>query len=309
MENLSQIINGIKNIAEHEAERARLLAALDGVYGKEPRRPEHLKVALGSPDTGFAAGAATFEELVLIADYGTCECEIPVTSVIPRVSGPHPAFIHICEYGGAPNRHQPTEELTELGFAVFTLHATDALVSSVPSERDCGMLSRCASLVSRIVDYVTTLDSVDKSKIAVIGHEHLGTAALLCAARDSRIGYAVCNGSGVHINRRNMTREMLPSLFSDKCEDLGDTARALLALIAPRRVMLGCSESDMYASASDVFSLASTVSDIYFLYGMSAPQEYSDATSTDGIHFHKRTGECYLSRRDWRTYAEYVLGK
>lgn len=309
MKNLSEIINGIKDISGHEAERARLLAALEGVYGKKPRRPEHLKVALGSPDAGFAAGAATLEELVLIADYGECECEIPITAVIPRRGGPHPAFVHICEYGGSPNRHQPTEELTELGFAVFTLHATDLTVNSVPSERNCGILSRCASIVSRIVDYVTTLDSVDKSKISVIGHEHLGTAALLCAARDSRIGYAVCNGSGVHINRRNLTLEMLPSLFSDECEDLGDTARALLALIAPRRVMLGCSEGDMYASASNVFSLAASVSDIYSLYGMSVPQEYSDAISTDGIHFHRRTGECYLSRRDWRMYAEYVLEK
>jgi hypothetical protein len=61
---------------------------------------------------------------------------------------------------------------------------------------DWATLSVWAWGFSRVVDYLATLDYVDKDKIVATGHSRGGKTALLAGAMDDRIAVVVPNGSG-----------------------------------------------------------------------------------------------------------------
>jgi hypothetical protein len=63
-------------------------------------------------------------------------------------------------------------------------------------ESDWGDLAAWAWGFGRVIDYVSTRDDVDKSKIIVTGHSRGGKATLLAGALDERIALTVPNGSG-----------------------------------------------------------------------------------------------------------------
>ena len=70
----------------------------------------------------------------------------------------------------------------------------DAYIDVYP-DFDFSCLARWAWAGMRAVDYLYTLPSVDKAKIAITGHSRNGKQALLAAAFDERIG-AVIPSSG-----------------------------------------------------------------------------------------------------------------
>lgn len=270
---------------------------LNRCFGDPLPRAKHLTVEF-EDEYSFAAGTAVLESMILIAEYEKTVMRIPVTTTIPTAEGKHPTFIHITDLCHVPNMHQPTEELIELGFAVVTVHVGGEAMNNIPRGKR-GTISVWASMASLALDYVCSLDSTDKERIAVIGHEQYGTAALLCAARDDRVKFAICNGSGMHINKRVSIRTIMPTLFSDG-ESTSDT---LIREILPRRVMLGTSESDPFASPTDTRTLIKEV------FGDVTLEECCGVmcARTDKLHYHCRSGGGYLSRRDWKLYAEYIL--
>ena len=51
-------------------------------------------------------------------------------------------------------------------------------------------------LMSRVIDWVKTLDSVDPDKLVIAGHSRYGKAALSCAVYDERVSVCLAAGSG-----------------------------------------------------------------------------------------------------------------
>ena len=67
---------------------------------------------------------------------------------------------------------------------------------SLYPDADWGDLAAWAWGFGRVVDYVTTRDDVDKTKIIVTGHSRGGKATLLAGVLDERVALTVPNGSG-----------------------------------------------------------------------------------------------------------------
>lgn len=294
---MNENINSVCSVSYLGEHREDIIRKVESYLGHIPPRPEHLTV--GSViEEDFAAGRAMLEQLELIMTYGERRYVIPFTAVIPKNEGVYPAIIQICDTHCVPNKYQPTEELVERGFAIFSFCATDEATYQLQAEEDnASTLSRAAFTVMRILDYALALPMIDKSKIAVIGHSCYGTAALLASALDVRIEYAISNGSGLYINRDRSTLELVDSMLSRDALNADYRSDMLLSLIAPRHIFIGCSDADPYASAEDERLALEAIAPLYRELGESFEEK---------CHFHKRDGTHYLSREDYHVYLELI---
>ncbi len=161
------------------------------VFGTVPAAPGNVRAA------GVKTreeGGATVQEMVL--EFGPQNrAKLHVELIIPRGSGPFPVFLtqdnhrawalvavsrgYIgCVYAGADSRDD-----------------TDAFVPLYP-QFDWTKLARRAWAASRCVDYLHTLDIVDREKIALAGHSRNGKLSLIAAALDERITAVISSSAG-----------------------------------------------------------------------------------------------------------------
>lgn len=294
------VLSDISSVEDLDRLRESFSAEVDRYFGTMPSRPEHLSIGFIS-DEIFAAGAASLEHLNMIMAFGEREYTIPFTAVIPQDGGRHPAIVHISECPDVPNKYQPTEELVDIGFAVFTFCPSDGAADALAREGDgAGLIARAAFIASRIIDYAYEVAAVDTSRIAVIGHAMLGAAALLAAARDGRITYAVSNGAGIYIGADPTICHTCSDILSSGAAYSSYSGEMLLSLIAPRHILIGCSEADLFASAESEEAVLNSVAPIYALYGENFKEK---------CHFHKRCGTHYLSRADYKKFTEHILNE
>ena len=115
---------------------------------------------------------------------------------IPPGDGPFPVLI-------APGyeRMAPSRPLAELAIAKgyivcgFDLAQAFACRAVFPNY-DCSQLVWWAWAGSRCIDYLCSLDKVDKARVAVAGHSRLGKMSVVCAALDERISAAIASHTG-----------------------------------------------------------------------------------------------------------------
>ncbi len=152
-------------------------------------------------------------------------------------------------------------------------------------DHDFSKLARRAWLVSIVLDYLETVPEVDMDRIAVYGYSRDGKMMSIAAARDERISALIAGSTGVggfvpwrFSGERNggesieSTTRMFPDWFipqlrfySGKEDRLPVDANLLLALIAPRAVLMewglndevasGWAQEQAYKSALPVFEL------------------------------------------------------
>ena len=238
-------------------------------YGIMPEAPRHLTCKIDMIDKGFAAGKAYTVYASLHCQFEDGEiCELPFTAAIPTAKGNHAAFIHIKSGEEMPDRHQPTEELCDGGFAVFTLSEKAVFPSGASNRKGlarklsgkrrrfdspgrAAMLAWCAM---RLLDAIPNeFPSVDLSKTAVVGHGVYAISALIAGAFDERFSFVISNSSGfggaasVAFERGKLyeRKRQYPALFCDRYyklsgreDELPFDQDALLSLIAPRPLFL-----------------------------------------------------------------------
>ena len=262
-------------------ERKRLTALLEHYeYGKMPPKPTHLTVKKETINNTFAAGKASLVCFNLRCQFEDGESYVlPITAAIPTKGSRHAAFIHLKHDLQMPDAHQPTEELCDGGFAVFTV-AEDKILPVGQSHRRglarrlsgkrrrldspgrAAMLAWCAM---RVMDAIQDeFSSIDLTRTAVVGHGVFAISALLAGAFDERFAFVISNSSGfggaasVLFERGGLYERKCryPNLFCDryyklsgKEDDLPFDQDALLALIAPRPLFLD--------NADDILSHAS----------------------------------------------------
>ena len=199
--------------------------------------------------------------------------------MIPADGEKHPAFLHINFRTALPDTYQPSEELCDNGYAVFTFCYNDvtrdnndfcdglAGVLYDNGERknatDCGKIAMWAWAASRVMDYICTLPEIDHSRVTVVGHSRLGKTALLAGAVDERFFCSVSNDSGCSgaaITRQKQGErvkdivERFPFWFcKNYAKYIGKEAEMpcdqhyLVASIAPRKVLIGSAAKDGWA--------------------------------------------------------------
>lgn len=340
--------NGTKAVTkedwiERRKEIARLLCSEE--YGFPPPAPLELTTETINEEKTFCAGTVTLSKVLLKLKMEQGEFSFPVYCSVPNNRSKRlPAFIHICFRENIPDRYMPVEEICDNGFAVFSFYYNDIVPDRKDSlseglagvifqgekrkPDDCGAIALWAWAASRVMDYVQTLDAVDLSKVAVVGHSRLGKTALLAGGLDERFAYVISNDSGCSgaaITREKAGEHIVHitksfphwfcehyARYADNEQKLPFDQHFLLALSAPRKVYVASATLDNWADPISEYLSCVAASSVYELLGIKGfvhPEQYpkgGEVFQEGNIAYHLRIGTHYFGRYDWHRYMEYI---
>jgi hypothetical protein len=153
------------------------------------------------------------------------------------------------------------------------------------ADNDWGTIGAWSWGLSRVMDYFKIDDSVDAERVAIMGVSRLGKTVLWAGAIDTRFAMVidVCSGEGGSaLSRRNYGETIAhlvepsryPYWFCPNYRKYGDhvdqfpvDAHMLLALIAPRPVLLVTGNMDKWSDPKGAFLSAVAAGPIYDLLG------------------------------------------
>ncbi len=154
-----------------------------------------------------------------------------------------------------------------------------------PAPDEWGAISAWAWGLSRAVDYFETDKSVDAKRIAIYGVSRLGKTVLWAGARDTRIAMVIasCSGEGgAALSRRNYGETIAHltaptrypyqfcanyAKFANDVSALPVDSHMLLALMAPRPVLLQTGDSDKWSDPKGEFLAAVAAEPVFKLFG------------------------------------------
>lgn len=197
--------------------------------------------------------------------------------------------------------------------------------------QDWGTIAAWAWGLHRCVDYLVTDKDLDPSRIAVVGHSRLGKTALLAGAFDERIALIVpnqagCGGSapsrktGEALQKAESVKRIntsFPHWFCDEFKKFNDDVdrlpfdqHGLVALCAPRPVLMTNAVEDRWADPDGQFAVLQAAEPVYRLLGAGGleastqPELGKLVNSTLGYYI--REGKHAMTRDDWRVYLDYA---
>jgi hypothetical protein len=191
---------------------------------------------------------------------------------------------------------------------------------------DWGTIAAWAWGMQRVMDYLTTDPDLDSQRIALVGHSRLGKAAILAGAFDDRAALIIplqagCGGTapsrgqiGESVKRINTSfPEWFCGVFkqfNDQPERLPFDQNCLLALCAPRPVLLGAAVEDTWANPAGAFEMLQAAGGAYHLTGaeglaastMPEPNQLIDSN----LGFFIRPGKHSMTRGDWKVFLDFA---
>lgn len=203
---------------------------------------------------------------------------------------------------------------------------------------DTATIAAWAWCLSRAVDYLVTDSAIDAKRIAVVGHSRNGKTALLAAAFDERIALAVpsqagCGGTAPCRVSDELAKEgsngrptvetvrqinkSFPhwfcgnfKAFNDEPARLPFDQHELIALCAPRPVLLSCATEDVWANPPGQFEMLKAADPVYKLVageGLGATQmpEISKLLPSR-LGYYIRPGKHSMTREDWAVWLDYA---
>ncbi|ALE76107.1 hypothetical protein FRP1_07815 [Pseudonocardia sp. EC080625-04] len=245
--------------------------------------------------------------------------------------------------------YAPVSKITKAGYAFAQIDAEQIAPDDSDSYRskminlfhdsgqdlpdDAGRaISAWAWGASRAMDYLETDPDIDATKVAVIGHSRGGKASLWAGAQDTRFAAAITNNSGSTgakparrgdggVGGETVARvnESFPHWFPQTYKKFNDDVDALpvdqhqlLALVAPRRVVVGSAADDSNADPEGEFLSYVSASKVYELYGLGdtglPSPDWKPATDTafrgPAMSYHLRSGGHGLQGEDWDMYLD-----
>lgn len=326
---------------EWEAIRSDMLHKLqDNVYG---RMPEAVPVTanITERDPAFLANRAIYDKVTISFTYKGRDYSFPVQIIQPKLRRKVPYFVTLSFREPVFDRYLPAEEIVTRGFGIAIVQYTsvagdnDDFVSGLgPMAGDRtapdapGKLALWAYAASRTADYLLTRPECDSKNLTVIGHSRLGKTALLCGAHDERFAFVISNDSGCSgaaITRGKCGEDIafitktFPYWFAPRYTEFANREDALpldqhwlLALTAPRHLLVGSAAEDSWADPASEFLSCYAASPAWKLYGL--PGLYSfdrlpvpgEAYHAGRIGYHLRPGAHFMARTDWCRYMDYI---
>lgn len=275
------------------------------------------------------------------------EIPLPDVWVNPGWSGSEEPVASDAQRGIRSNRW-PLEMIIDRGYGVATIYAGEispdysqvkgyegcvdgphraylASESGRPVGSEWGQVAAWAWGIQRGVDYLVNCDFVNPNKIIAVGHSRLGKAALLAGALDERIAVVIPSqaGSGAtspsrfnvgesigHMNDRFPLwfNEVFKS-FNHQVDRLPFDQHALLALVAPRPLLLTNATGDQWADPEGQFNMLLEASQVYELYGKEGltatefPDE--DLLIDSRLGYFIRAGSHDMTKVEWNAWMDF----
>ena len=230
----------------------------------------------------------------------------------------------------------PLGEILKRGYGLATIFPSEY----VPDRADAGLAAldelsagrnaatpRWGSIAAWGLGFSMMTDALEAKgfdKFIAYGHSRYGKAALVAGAFDDRIDGVIAHQSGTggaSLNRakkgESITEivEAYPHWFTPAYAgagagdyDLGFDQHHLLALIAPRPILLGNARRDVWSDPNGAFRAAMGADSVYELFGRDGlKQERLDQWVPEAdIAFWMRPGTHGVVKEDWPAFLEFL---
>ena len=330
--------------------RAELLADFrQHVYGQSLPKPTEQTFRVTSRNVGDVTRKKVTINVTGPQGSGSFDMKLflPETGSKPR--GTFLMIDHRGSVGDDPStssEYAPVSKINDAGYALASFDADDVAPDDSDSYRnkminlfhpsakklpdDAGrVISAWAWGASRAMDYLETDPDIDPDAVAVIGHSRGGKASLWAGAQDPRFAAVVTNNSGstgTSLARRakdgaetvarinNSFPHWFPQTYksyNDRESSLPVDQHELLALVAPRRVVVGSATDDSNADPKGEFQSYVAAARVYELYGLGdtglPSSKWRPTADKDfrgpAMSYHLRSGGHGLLATDWDTYV------
>jgi hypothetical protein len=227
------------------------------------------------------------------------------------------------------------EQSIDRGYAVALFYAGDIEpdrpnatdgVRAAYADYDWGTISAWAWGFSCAVSYLVQDTDLDPKRIAVVGHSRNGKAALLAAAFDERIALSIplqagCGGTAPSRGKIGESVKQINDRFphwfnaefkkfNDQPDRLPFDQNCLIALCAPRPVLLPNAVEDQWANPAGQFEMLQSADAVYRLLGaggleakqMPPVNQLVDST----LGYYIRPGKHSMTRGDWKVFLDFA---
>jgi hypothetical protein len=231
------------------------------------------------------------------------------------------------------------EQSIRRGYAVATYYCGDVepdvtnatggvreTIHRAAAPDDWGTIAAWAWGMQRAVDYLVTDPDVDPHHIALVGHSRLGKAAMLAGAFDDRVALVIplqagCGGTapsrgtvGESVQRINTS---FPhwfcgefKKFNTQPDRLPFDQNCLIALCAPRPVLLGAAVEDTWANPAGAFEMLKAASQVYHFVGAAGLPAQTmpeiDKLVDSNLGFFIRPGKHSMTKLDWQYFLDFA---
>ncbi len=197
-----------------------------------------------------------------------------------------------------------------------------------PAPDEWGSIAAWAWGLSRAIDYFETDKSVDAKRIAILGVSRLGKTVMWAGAHDTRIALVIasCSGEGgAALSRRNYG-ETIAHLtaptrypyqfcanyrkFAGHADRFPVDAHMLVALMAPRPVLLQTGDKDGWSDPKGEFQAAAAAGPVFRLFGKQGlDTDQWPAAGTPILHtvgYYMHAGGHGTIPSDWDQYLKFL---
>jgi hypothetical protein len=199
-----------------------------------------------------------------------------------------------------------------------------------PAADEWGAISAWAWGLSRAMDYFETDKQIDARRIALQGASRLGKTVLWTGVHDSRFKMVIASISGEGgsaISKRNYGEnikhitdtsryyyQFAPNYhsYANKVDSLPFDAHMLVALMAPRPLLLQTGDTDFWSDPKGEFLSAIAAAPVYQLFGLKGPETTVMPKANDEsllmypLGYYMHAGGHTVLPEDWQLFIRYM---